>query len=133
MTRVRIAFLLLIVLCSCGTPAGTKFPFPTEVGADWRLSNAPAEARSESALPAETGVQEVWAAQYRGPGDPIVLAHAMKTSSSAFESQQKWRPESGTIALQHGIFFLVVRSSDLGQAELIQFARDLEKRAFPGQ
>jgi len=124
------ALILLLALVGCGRQQ-EEIHFPSELAGGWRLQGAPQESLAEAWPDARThGVQALAVARYNGEGDVRVFAHRMGSTAGAFETLQRWKAESGTLAFQYGIFFVVLRSSAFGQSGLNRFAYEL-RRSFP--
>jgi hypothetical protein len=120
------ALILLMALVGC-TQQQTELHFPSEIASDWKLDGKVVETLEEAWPDARAhGLQALRVARYSGLGTPRVFAHRMATTAGAFETMQRWRAESGAAAFQYGIFFVVVRSPALGQAELTRFAGELK-------
>ncbi len=126
------AFILLLALVGCGERQ-PEILFPSQLPGGWQLAGKPVESLSEAWPDARAhGLQELTVLRYAGDGEPRVLAHRMATTAGAFETLQRWRAESGAVAFQYGIFFIVVRSPGLGQSGLNRFAGELQ-RSFPSR
>jgi hypothetical protein len=125
MERMR-ALILLVALIGC-SHRQTELQFPSEIAGSWKLAAPPVQSLEQAWPDARThGLEGLSVARYEGEGTPLVLAHRMSSSANAFELIQRFRPESGTVAFQYGIFFIVVRSPALGQSGLNRFAAELK-------
>jgi hypothetical protein len=121
------ALILLLVLVGCDQKR-TEIQFPPEMASGWHLAGKPVESLEEAWPDALThGLESLTVASYSGDGTPRVLAHRMSSPANAFEALQRFRAESGTVAFQYGIFFIVVRSPALGQTALNRFAAELKQ------
>jgi hypothetical protein len=121
------AWVLMLALVGCGRQ-GAEFRFPAELPGGWRLAGKPVESL-ELALPdaRSHGLEGLTVADYSGNGGVKVLVHRMISQANAFDTLQRFRPESGTGAFQYGIFLVVVRSPALGQSGLNRFADELKR------
>ena len=124
MRGMRAIFLLLALSGCAQQPPELQFPSALQ---GWTLGGTPSQSLEE-AWPAARlhGLEALQVADYRGEGAPHVLAHRMATSAGAFETMQQWRQETGTVAFQYGIFFVVVRSPAMDQSGLNRFAAVLK-------
>jgi len=122
------ALILLLVLIGCGQRQ-EEFHFPSELAGGWRLQGVPQESLAEAWPDARThGLQGLTVARYQGEGDVRVFAHRMSSTAGAFETLQRWKAESGSLAFQYGMFFMMVRSPALDQSGLNRFAGELKRR-----
>jgi hypothetical protein len=121
------ALILLVALVGCSHKQA-ELKFPPEIAGGWTLAEKPVQSL-EQALPDTLahGLEGLSVASYNGEGTPHVLAHRMRSEANAFEAIQRFQPESGTVAFQYGIFFIVVRSPALGQAGLNRFSTEFKQ------
>ena len=64
-------------------------------------------------------------------GSVLVEAFGMPNDSSAFEAQQKWRNEPGTVSFRRGNVFAVCSSPTETTPSLISFSKILENAWLP--
>lgn len=82
---------------------------PKTVEGGWTLGDAVDVPESQWPEPARTlHAKRALNATYRGAQEEHVTFYDMPAAASAFELLQKWRPISGTVALQHKSLLLVV-------------------------
>lgn len=129
--------LLLLWLGGCSRlPERALIPVPpATLGAGWQriTMDTPPVAEAPEPLRALKPAQRV-RASYRKDGITIgVEVYAMPSQASAFEAQQKWRNEDGTLAFQSGNLFSVCTAAGVEQAALIAFSRTLEEAWLGGR
>jgi hypothetical protein len=87
------------------------------------LDQAPEALRSLKPTEwARVGYQRAWSGSV-----VLVDGYAMQSESSAFEAQQKWRNEPGTVAFRKGRVFVVLASSTESTQALVDFSKRLER------
>lgn len=137
---MRIAAFTLLTALAAALAGCSRLPErplipvpPATLEGGWQrvTLDTPPAAEAGEPLRALKPTQRV-RATYRLNGVQIgVDAYAMPSQASAFEAQQKWRAQAGTLGFHNGNVFVVCSSESAGQAELIAFSRLLE-RTWPG-
>ncbi len=133
----RILLLAAALLAACSRlPERPLIPVPpaTLPGGWQRVAfDTPGLRDIPSDLAALKPAHRVRAAYRAGQVNAGVDAFALPSQASAFEAQQKWRPEPGAIAFQHGSLFLICRAEGLPTPELARFSQTLEDRWLGGR
>mgnify|MGYP000906775260 CR=1 FL=1 len=129
------AWLLFLAACS-HLPERALIPVPpVTLSGGWQrvTLDTPAAGEAPPVLRALKPSQRV-RASYRGASITIgVDAYALPSQASAFEAQQQWRKEEGTLGFQSGNLFVVLSSQGAAQDRLIAFSRTLEEEWLGGR
>lgn len=117
----------LVLLLNACTQKTREWKMPERLGEFTRASvdhggndTAPADIK-------ERGLVHAMRVNYTGTAPVKVNLYEMRTSSSAFELLQKFRPQPGKVAFHRDELFVVAESSELPQAELVAFTQALQK------
>ncbi len=121
----RKAVLLSLFAVGCSKRQESEARLPESLPGGWRLQgNSP-----ETEIPpfvSTIGYESATRYRYQGPGELIVSVYTTKTSSSAFELVQKWRPEPGKLAFHKGPRFVVISWAGSDNTTLNAVAKPLE-------
>ncbi len=123
--------IAFICLAGCsGLSHKPLIPVPPEsLASGWQrigLESPPLDSAREEAL-ALNPSHWVRTSYRRGGSTVAVEAYGLSTSASAFEAQQKWRNQPGSVAFHQGRVFAVCSSESEPVNGLIEFSRQLEK------
>lgn len=129
--------LLALAVCGCSRlPERALIPVPpATLDGGWQrvTLDTPAAVEAPEVLRSLKPAQRV-RASYRKEGVMVgVDAYGMPSQASAFEAQQKWRNEAGSLAFQNGNVFVICSSAGAGQAGLIAFSKTLEEAWLGGR
>jgi hypothetical protein len=134
---VRVSLLAVsLALAGCsGLPHRPLIPVPPASFENWvraGLDTPPVDQAPESirALKPVQWVRTSYKNTYAG-SSVLVEAFGMPTDSSAFEAQQKWRNEPGTVSFRKGNVFAVCSSPTETTQSLILFSQKLEIAWLP--
>lgn len=137
MDSVRAPLLAIsLALAGCGAlphrPLIPVAPAAFEVWTRTGLDTPPVDQAPEAirARKPEQWVRMSYTRSDSG-GSVLVEAFGMATDSSAFEAQQKWRNEPGTISFRRGNVFAVCSSPTETTQSLIDFSKKLETAWLP--
>ena len=103
-TSVISGIVLCLVLACCGGQA-KPVEFPKSVAA-WTLTTTAGNFE----IPRPKNALRVRRATYAGPVEVIIDMYDLPDSTAAFETLQGWIHLPGTLAINHGAQFIVVKS-----------------------
>ena len=136
---VRLSlFVWSLALAGCSTlPRRPLIPVPPDGFENWARAglDTPPVDQAPSAISVLKPVQWV-RTSYKNRdshGSVLVEAFGMPTDSSAFEAQQKWRNEPGTVSFRKGNVFAVCSSPTETTQSLIAFSKKLEAAWLPSK
>lgn len=129
-----LALSLALAGCS-GLPHRPLIPVPPASFEGWTrvgLETPPLDQAPEAirALKPAQWVRTSYKQKDSG-GSVLVEAFGMPTDASAFEAQQKWRNEPGTVSFRKGNVFSVCSSATETTQALILFSQKLETAWLP--
>jgi len=134
---VRLSFFAFsLALAGCGAlPHRPLIPVPPAAFEGWARAglDTPSLDQAPEAIRALKPVQWV-RTSYRNKdsrSSVLVEAFGMPTDSSAFEAQQKWHNEPGTVSFRHGNVFAVCSSPTETTQSLVAFSKKLETAWLP--
>lgn len=136
--RVRVWIAVCgLALAGCGGSGQPLIPEPPVAFERWDRAGL----ERPPVVQAPEGIRALKPAQwvrtsYRNKdsgGSVLVEAFGMPVESSAFEAQQKWRNEPGTVSFRNGKVFAVCSSPTEGTQSLITFSRQLETAWLPAR
>ena len=137
--HVRLSFFVFsLALAGCsGLPRRSLIPVPPESFGGWSRAGmeTPPVDQAPEAIRALKPVQWI-RMSYRNPyagSSVLVEAFGMPTDASAFEAQQKWRNEPGTVSFRKGNVFAVCSSPTDTTQSLIAFSKRLESAWLPSK
>jgi hypothetical protein len=139
MPRPACSALALLALAVCGCsrlPERALIPVPpARLDGGWQRVTLDTPAAAEApAVPRLLKPAQRVRASYRKEGVTVgVDAYAMPSQASAFEAQQRWRNEAGSLAFQNGNLFVICASEGAGQPGLIAFSKLLEEAWLGGR
>lgn len=133
----RVSLLAIgLILAGCSAlPRRPLIPVPPASFERWDRAglDTPPVDQAPEAIRALKPVQWV-RTSYRNKdagASVLVEAFGMPTDSSAFEAQQKWRNEPGTVSFRKGNVFAVCSSPTETTQSLIAFSKKLETAWLP--
>jgi hypothetical protein len=126
-----IACLLALCLAGCvDSKASAEIPEPPgTVATGWDrigMESPPLEQSPEAILLLNPR-QRLRVSYKNYVGTALVEAFLMPSQASAFEAEQKWRKEPGSVAFHHGKLFVVCSSPTEPLGSVLSFSRNLEK------
>ena len=134
---VRLSFLAFsLALAGCSAlPHRPLIPVPPDSFEGWAragLDTPPLDQAPEAirALKPAQWVRTSYRNKDSG-GSVLVEAFGMATDASAFEAQQKWRNEPGTVSFRKSNVFAVCSSPTETTQSLIVFSKRLETAWLP--
>jgi hypothetical protein len=120
--------LAAVLCCGCSKPAAVspESLLPLELEGGWRreaitdlpVAEAPAVAR-------QLGLERVFAARYRGPGEIQATVYRMSTPEAAFEMAQKWPPSPESVSIYEQRHSIVIGWRATEREALRKFVRAL--------
>jgi hypothetical protein len=131
-----VASLLGLCLAACGdSKAASDIPEPPgTVESGWNRvgMEAPPVEQSPEAIRTLNPRRRLRTSYRNYVGTALVEAFLMPSQASAFEAEQKWRKEPGSIAFHRGNLFVICSSPTEPTGSVLNFSRNLEK-AWLGQ
>jgi hypothetical protein len=125
------AFCLGLCLMACGgSKAASDIPEPpgtVEVGWDRIGMESPPVEQSPEAILSLNPRRRLRISYRNYVGTTLVEAFLMPSQASAFEAEQKWRKEPGSVAFHRGKLFVICSSPTEPTGSVLNFSRNLEK------
>jgi hypothetical protein len=100
--------------------------FPETVGAWHRTA-----LEDQKPAATETGVEQIRAASYEGPGKLEASAYRMTAPALALDRAQRWQPAPDTIFFYGDRYFVTVHWQSADRAALHQFVSTLQNALKP--
>jgi hypothetical protein len=121
MTR-RYWIVLALGWSACRQPSRSAGSLlPTSVGGVWQRKSL------RDIPPPRLSIVRAFEADYEGAGKLTVDLYETKTSGTAFEMTQHWRPSPDTVFFDKGRCFVVVKWEQADRRALTTFVRALQK------